>query len=100
MKVMNPRLVRLSRRLDVLWNLWGWLSKSRSLPSGSPVRSMLIVDLHLVGDIVMLMPLLKAIRERYPSTHISLLAGPWAASVLAGSNTVDAIIPYVAPWAK
>jgi ADP-heptose:LPS heptosyltransferase len=73
------------------------------LPRGqalSTVRSILVIDLHLIGDMVMLLPLLRALRDRFPEARISLLAGPWSGAVLVGSRDVDEVIEYSAPWVK
>lgn len=100
MKVMNPRLVRAARRLDFVWRLLARLSTPHHAPDNSPVASILVVDLHLVGDMVMLIPLISSLRERHPSAKISLLAGPWCAAILTGIPAVDEVITYVAPWVK
>lgn len=99
MKQHNETLVSLSRRLDPVW----WLT-ARLLRLGqydaSPVvpRSILLVDLHLLGDIVMLVPLLRVIRRFHPDAHIGLLAGPWSQTVLADTGLVDEFITLRAPW--
>jgi len=100
MKVMNPRLVRVARRLDFIWRALRVLYAPRSLRRDAPVRSILVVDLHLVGDMVMLLPLLASLRRRYPDARISLLAGPWCEVALAGTDTVDEVVPYAAGWVK
>jgi ADP-heptose:LPS heptosyltransferase len=101
MKIMNQRLVRLARRLDFVWTA---LSKVvRTVPTRaamSKVDSILVIDLHLIGDMVMLLPLLEALRTRFPEARISLLAGPWSKAALAGSANLDDVIEYTAPWVK
>jgi ADP-heptose:LPS heptosyltransferase len=59
-----------------------------------------VFDFHLIGDIVLLTPLLKALRERYPDAHLCLVAGPWAAELLAGTDWVSVLEPFEAPWVK
>ena len=99
MKVMNPRLVRAAKQLDFVWRLLARVLPHGRRP-GATIASILVVDLHLLGDVVMLTPLLAALRQRYPAAKISLLAGPWSRPVLAGNPDVDEIITYVAPWVK
>ena len=99
MKVMNPRLVQFAKRIDFVWRILACIAPSRKR-SPHPITSILVVDLHLLGDVVMLVPLLKALRDRYPLVKISLLAGPWAHAILSGTQLVDEIITYVAPWVK
>jgi ADP-heptose:LPS heptosyltransferase len=57
-----------------------------------------VVDLHLLGDIVMLIPLLRVIRRCHPHAHIGLVAGPWARDILADNGLVDEFITLRAPW--
>jgi heptosyltransferase-2 len=89
----------LSRRLDPLWWLVARLLRLEPYPAGHrPPRSILLVDLHLLGDIVMLVPLLRVIRRCHPQAHVGLMAGPWAREVLANTGLVDEFIPLKAPW--
>jgi heptosyltransferase II len=100
-KVMNGRLVKVARHLDILWGALGRMFlRSRCSTPVTDVKSILIVDLHLVGDIVMLIPLLQAVRRRYAFAKITLIAGPWAVPILMGANLVDELIPFTAPWVK
>ena len=48
-----------------------------------------------VGDAVMCVPTLAALRARYPKAHIAVLARPWVAG-LYGKELVDELIPYTA----
>ncbi len=100
MKVMNMRLVRAAARLDPLWKALSRLPLGgRGLVDQGP-KSILVIDLHLVGDMVMLLPLLAALRRRYPTARLTLLAGPWSDFVIRSSGLVDEVIPFVASWVK
>ena len=67
LKVMNPRLVRLARTLDFFWTALSKLAPSAALPASTAiVKTILVIDLHLAGDMVMLLPLLKALRDAIP----------------------------------
>jgi len=46
-----------------------------------------------VGDAVMSLPALRALRERLPQAHIAILAKPWVAECIAASRfaTVDPV---------
>ena len=48
-----------------------------------------------VGDAVMCVPALAALRARYPRSHIAVLARPWVAG-LYGKELIDELIPYTA----
>jgi heptosyltransferase-2 len=47
-----------------------------------------------VGDAVMSLPALQAIRRRFPVAHIAVLAKPWVADVYARETFADEIILY------
>ncbi len=98
MKHHNERLHALSRRLDPVWWLIARMLRLSPLTSGQDPQSILIVDLHLLGDIVMLVPLLRVIRRYHPAAHLALVAGPWARTVLEGTGLVDEFIELRAPW--
>jgi ADP-heptose:LPS heptosyltransferase len=82
--------------------LWWLTARLLRLPPyqaghGAP-RSILLVDLHLLGDLVMLIPLLRVIRRLHPDAHVGLVAGPWGRDILADTGLVDEFIELRAPW--
>jgi heptosyltransferase-2 len=60
-----------------------------------PAR-ILIRATNWVGDAVMSLPAVRAIRTRYPEAHMAVLARPWVADLYAGESAVDRVIPYTA----
>lgn len=98
MKPINKKLKRISKLFTPVWFLLS-LMRRQSDTSTAP-REILIFDFHLIGDIVMLTPLLKAIKCAYPNARLVLVAGSWAKEILVGTRLVDEIIPFSAPWVK
>jgi heptosyltransferase-2 len=49
-----------------------------------------------VGDAVMSLPALRALRQRFPDARISILAKPWVAGLYAREPFCDQTIPYTA----
>ncbi|MBI1353229.1 MAG: lipopolysaccharide heptosyltransferase II [Acidobacteria bacterium] len=47
-----------------------------------------------LGDAVMSLPALRAVREVYPAAEISVLARPWVADLYARESFADRILPY------
>jgi heptosyltransferase-2 len=45
-----------------------------------------------IGDAVMSLPALRAIRSRYPGAHITVLAKPWVKQLYEGERAIDAVI--------
>jgi len=50
-----------------------------------------------VGDAVMSLPALQAIRGAYPEAHIAVLARAWVADIYARETFADEVIPYESP---
>jgi heptosyltransferase-2 len=66
-------------------------------PRGKDAFSkVLIRATNWIGDAVMSLPAVRAIRARFPDAHISLLTRPWVADLYAGETSVDRVIPYSA----
>ncbi len=55
---------------------------------------LLVRAANWVGDAVMSIPALRAIRERYPRDEIAVLARPWVAEIYQREDFVDRVILY------
>lgn len=51
-----------------------------------------------LGDAVMSLPAIRAIREIFPQAHLAVIARPWVADLYARESCIDRVIPY--PSAK
>jgi heptosyltransferase-2 len=60
-------------------------------------RNILVRATNWVGDAVMCIPALAALRARYPGARISILARPWVAALYASEPFCDELLPYDAP---
>jgi heptosyltransferase-1 len=104
MKVMNLGLVRRARLIDPLWGVLAflrrlWQPAPRPAAPGAPL-AILVLDLHLIGDAVMLLPFLAALRRRHTDARITVVSGPWNRPVLAGEASLNQVIEFTAPWVK
>jgi heptosyltransferase II len=61
------------------------------------IHRILVRATNWVGDAVMSLPALQALRERFPAAHIAILARPWVADVYARESFADEVIPYTSP---
>jgi heptosyltransferase-2 len=67
------------------------------LPDAIPRMSRLLVRAtNWVGDAVMSLPALRAIREYMPDAHIAVLALDWVADLYGREPFCDEVIPYTA----
>ena len=56
-----------------------------------------------LGDAVMSLPAIRAIRQLFPHAHVAVVARPWVADLYARESSIDRVIPYTAqpgPGAK
>jgi len=56
--------------------------------------NILVRATNWVGDAVMSLPALRAIRERYPKARIAVLAKPWVADLYRRESFAYEVIPY------
>jgi heptosyltransferase-2 len=56
--------------------------------------NILVRAANWVGDAVMSIPALRAVRARHPESSITVLARPWVAELYARENFADAVIVY------
>lgn len=99
MKPFNKRKVFLAGLLKPIWLVVGFLMKRQVKSVGSP-KSILIMDVHLIGDMIMLTPLVAAIHKKFPDARICLLAGPWAKTVFYNFPEIERFYIIETPWVK
>ncbi len=58
------------------------------------IRRILVRQVNWVGDAVLTLPALDALKQRFPLAEISLLAKPWVRDLFAGHPAVDRILDY------
>jgi heptosyltransferase-2 len=57
-------------------------------------NKILVRATNWVGDAVMSLPALRALRQRFPNAEISILAKPWVADLYGREPFCDRLIPY------
>ncbi len=63
----------------------------------SGIKRLLIRGTNWIGDAVMTLPAVSAIRETWPNAEISILAKPWVAEVYKLSQDLDRIVVFEDP---
>ncbi len=58
------------------------------------IRRILIVQTAYLGDMVLTLPFIDAVRQRFPPAHIAVLTVPVNAALLYGQPGVDAVILF------
>ncbi|MEO5904093.1 MAG: glycosyltransferase family 9 protein [Gemmatimonadaceae bacterium] len=68
-------------------------------PSRSaPVRNILVLEPWFIGDLVLATPILRALREKFPDSRLTLLGKQHAVDLLENTGLVDDIIVFDLPW--
>lgn len=57
-------------------------------------KNLLFVTLSNIGDVVLSLPTLMALKELYPNVSVTVVADPKAVSVLRGSQWIDEVVEY------
>jgi heptosyltransferase-2 len=73
------------------------MNPSREVPAQfdpERIRRVLLRANNWIGDVVMISPAVRAIRERFPAARIVILAKPWVCDVLRDSPFFDELFEY------
>ncbi len=70
----------------------------KKVPSPDEVRKILLIRLDHIGDFIMTIPAIKAVRQFYPKSKISLLVGDCSESFARHIPYVDDIIHFSPFW--
>ncbi len=77
-----------------LWHLW---RRRRPAPALSEVRSILVVRLDEIGDLVLASSFLRELRRSAPQAHITIVVKPVGRELLAACPHVDAVETFAGP---
>ena len=58
------------------------------------MSKVLVRATNWLGDAVMSLPAIRAVRQVFPHAHIAIAARPWVADLYARETSIDRIIPY------
>lgn len=68
-----------------------------SRPREEPPRDVLVLRLDRIGDVLMSLPALHALRAAWPDARIRLAVGEWSRGI-ASEAPVDEVLVWSAPW--
>ncbi len=58
------------------------------------IRKILVIKLRHIGDVLLTVPVFRALRENFPDAHISALVNSGTEEVLSGHPLIDEVITY------
>jgi lipopolysaccharide heptosyltransferase II len=89
----------VQRLLLLAIGLVGWLARTRpdtpALAPGNPaVRRILVTRVDLLGDVVLSLPAVRALRRAYPDAQVDMLVLGATAPILAADPDVDRVLTF------
>lgn len=94
LKFINKRLGNfLCYSLFLLDKIISFYSHQRNVKK-KDYRNILVIKIAGMGDAVLMLPSLKALKRNYPNAKVSVLVTPTTKGPFVGSNFVDEIIDY------
>jgi heptosyltransferase-2 len=63
-------------------------------------RRILVLESHLIGDQVLMLPLLEALSQAYPEAELHVLANPWLSELVDPMPDRWVFHPCVIPWSS
>jgi ADP-heptose:LPS heptosyltransferase len=100
-KIINKKKLIATIIIDfagkLIFGLPNLLKKKEIITPGS-VREILIIRTAYMGDVVMTLPILKPLKERFPDSRITFLTSSGAKDVLLNNPFIDDILIYDPFW--
>jgi heptosyltransferase-2 len=99
--LVDQRKLQMAKRADVFFRPFLPLLRLLYPPhpaSSRPPERILVSELWHIGDVVIAMPFLAALRELYPTATITLLSKSHARDTLANTGLVDKVVAFDFPW--
>lgn len=103
-RLANRAKLRAKRLAQhVIWVALGTVGRLTSLhlgprpplrPGDPRIRRILVIRVDLIGDVVLSLPAVRALRRAYPQAAIDMLVLPAATGVLAGERDIARVLTY------
>jgi lipopolysaccharide heptosyltransferase II len=98
LQIANPRERSAVFVADAGLRLAALLRGRRSRPAPDGIRRILLLRLERIGDLLMSLPAIHALRERVPLATIDLIVGNWNRDIAAQVTGIDTVETMDAPW--
>lgn len=99
--LVDERKLRMAKRADAVvrpfFPLLRWAFPPHRATPRAPER-ILVSELWHIGDVVIAMPFLAALRRLFPAAKITLLAKSHARDTLANTGLIDDVVAFDFPW--
>lgn len=58
------------------------------------IKNILVIRTDRFGEFILTLPAIHALKEKFPSSRLTLMAHPYSAQLISGSSDIDDIIEY------
>jgi lipopolysaccharide heptosyltransferase II len=94
--IRSPFKRRIVSFLDTVGEL---LLKRRNVNLSGAIKSILLIRLDHLGDVLLTTPAIKSLKKRFPDARITMLVREWSFEVVKNTPHIDKIIVFNSPWA-
>lgn len=81
----------------LLYALMPWRLRRRNKVPSDP-KSILVIRADYIGDVILALPAIEALKKRYPTAKITFLTSAKAKDLLTGNPFIDYTLAYDPPW--
>ena len=101
--IYKPNYIFWSKILSILiapyFKFFNFFRKNYDIQS-IKVKTILVTEYHRIGDVIIIAPILKSIKLKFPNAKIILLCNESAKELAEYLNLADKIIGVSVPWTK
>jgi lipopolysaccharide heptosyltransferase II len=98
LQIANPRERAAVAAADAVLRLASLARRGRTRPAPAAVGRVLVLRLERIGDLIMSLPALHALRTLAPGARIDLVTGAWNEALARQIAGVDTVETTNAPW--
>jgi lipopolysaccharide heptosyltransferase II len=98
LQIANPRERAAVAAADAAFRLRRAARRRRRRPGADEVRRVLVLRLERIGDLLMSLPALHALRQHAPRARIDLVVGSWNEALAGQVAGIDLVETMDAPW--
>lgn len=81
-----------------LWPLSFFIAPKPREPARSRAERIVVFNPGALGDLILLIPFLRALRAHFPRAQVALLGKPGLGAFLVEQGAIDELIPVRTPW--
>jgi ADP-heptose:LPS heptosyltransferase len=102
-QIYNPAYIILARVVSVLMSpTYYFFNLFRKSYDFNPkiLKTILVTEYHRIGDVIIIIPVLKSLKLKFPNSKIILVCNPIVAKLASEIGIADEIISFRAPWTE